>query len=370
MNSSRKRRGLIFLVISAVLGAIILVSPMPFAIEMPGPSWDTLGTSTITNKDGTKTKVPLITVNGGPSYPTTGSLDLLTVSVAGNPQHHPLIGDIVLSWLSPERAVVPMDLLYPPDVSTADQDKENTAEMVNSQKEAVAAAFTHLGYDVSDVRVDKLLAGSPAAGKLEVGDIVESVNDTVVSSVSEMRAALKASGVDKPARFVYLRKGERSSVDITPVLSEPATDGTRVPVIKVLGSSVYSFPFEVTIKLDDVGGPSAGLMFSLGVLDKLTPGNLTGGRAVAGTGTIDASGQVGPIGGIRQKMYSAKYAGAKYMFVPAPNCADAFGHVPAGIRIFKVSTMDDALAALKVIAQPDSDSTRAKALDALPTCSK
>ena len=173
-----------------------------------------------------------------------------------------------------------------------------------------------------------------------------------------------------PLGDVYLRKGIRFPVDITPVLSEPTADGTRVPVIKVLGSSVYSFPFEVTIKLDDVGGPSAGLMFSLGVLDKLTPGNLTGGRNVAGTGTIDSSGQVGPIGGIRQKMYSAKYAGADYMFVPAQNCADAYGHVPAGIRIFKVSTMNDALAALKVIAEPDTDTTRAAALDALPTCSK
>ena len=96
----------------------------------------------------------------------------------------------------------------------------------------------------------------------------------------------------------------------------------------------------------------------------------TGGRNIAGTGTIDSAGNVGPIGGIRQKMYSARYAGAQYMFVPADNCADAVGHVPSGIRIFRVGTMTEALTALKVIAQPDGRAGRAAAMDALPTCTK
>lgn len=370
MNSSRKRRGLIALVISAVLAAIILVSPMPYAIEMPGPSWDTLGVSTITNADGTKTKVPLITVSGAPTYPTSGSLDMLTVSVAGSPAHHPLIGDIVLAWFSPERAVVPMDELYPPNVSTEEQDKENAAAMVDSQKEAIAAAFTHLGYDVSQVKIDKVMDGSPATGKLQAGDIISTVNGSKVASVTQMRAVLATNGVDKPATFAVIRAGKNLTVEVTPVLSKPDVNGTQVPVINVLGSSVYTFPFHVTIRLDDVGGPSAGLMFALGVLDKITPGNLTGGRKIAGTGTIDAVGTVGPIGGIRQKMFGARAAGAEYMFVPAQNCAEAYGHVPEGVRVFKISTLDDALAALDVIAQPDSSATRAATLDKLPTCTK
>ena len=369
MNSSRNRRGFIFLVISAILASIILVSPMPYAIEMPGPSWNTLGVSTITNKDGTKTKVPLITVSGAPTYPTTGSLDMLTVSVAGNPEHHPLFGDVVMSWLNPERAVIPMDLIYPPDVSQADRDKENSAQMVDSQKEAIAAAFTHLGYDVTDMRIDKVEAGSPALGKLQAGDIVESINGKVVMSIPDMRAALKANGVDKPASFVYLRKNIRHQVDITPVLSDANSAGQRFPIIKVLGSAVYSFPFQVTIRLDDVGGPSAGMMFALGVLDRITPDDLTGGRHIAGTGTIDSAGEVGPIGGIRQKMYSARTAGANYMFVPADNCAEAFGHVPSGIQVFKVATLDDAIAAAKVIAKKDS-AARTAELAKLPTCTK
>jgi PDZ domain-containing protein len=370
MNSSRKRRGLIALVISAVLAAVILVSPMPFAIEMPGPSWDTLGVSTITNADGTKTKVPLITVNGAPSYPTTGSLDLLTVSVAGSPAHHPLIGDIVLAWLSPERAVVPMDLIYPPNISTEEQDKENTAAMVDSQQEAIAAAFTNLGYDVSQVKIDKIYDGSPASGKLKVGDIISSVNGIKVATVLQMRAVLAANGVSKPATFAVIRATKSLSIEVTPVLSKADAAGKQVPVINVLGGSVYTFPFEVKIRLDDVGGPSAGMMFSLGVIDKITPDALTGGRKIAGTGTIDALGEVGPIGGIRQKMYSALAAGADYMLVPSGNCSEAFGHVPSGIRVFKVGTLSDALTALKVIAEPDSNSGRTAALNALPTCTK
>jgi PDZ domain-containing protein len=185
-----------------------------------------------------------------------------------------------------------------------------------------------------------------------------------------MRAQLKINGIDKPATFAFVRNNVPGSVGITPVLSDKASDGSQSPVIKVLGSVEYTFPFDVTIRLDDVGGPSAGLMFSLGVLDKLTPENITGGRKIAGTGTIDSAGQVGPIGGIRQKMFGARNAGADYMFVPAANCAEAAGHVPSGIRAFKVTTLDDALTALKVIAEPDTSVTRATELDALPTCTK
>lgn len=370
MNSPRKRRGAIFLLVAAVLGALTLVAPMPYVIEMPGPSWNTLGVSSVKNDDGSTSKIPLISVTGAPVYPTTGELDLLTVSVAGSPTHRPLLGDVIRGWLNPEYAVVPMDLVFPPDESEDDRNAENAAAMVDSQREAIAAAFTERGYDVSQLKVDKLDATSPLVGKLQAGDIIETVNGKKVANVVDMRAALAANGVDKAATIVALRGATTITVSAKPVLSDPAADGTRVPVMKILGSSVYTFPFDVKIRLDDVGGPSAGLMFSLGVLDVITPGELTGGRKIAGTGTIDSSGTVGPIGGIRQKMFGAKAAGASYVLVPAANCPAAFGNVPSGLRAFKVSTLDDALAALKVIAQPDDAPGRAAALDALPACTK
>jgi len=368
MLSVRARRGTILLLIAAAIAVLIGVLPLPYGIEAPGPSWNTLGTSTVTDKDGKQTEVPLITVSGGPSYPTSGNLNLLTVNLFGTPSSQPRLFEVLTSFFNPERTVLPLSVFFPPDQSQSDRDKENQAEMVDSQQEAIAAAFTKLGYDVSDLKVDKVLTGSPAQGLLEAGDIIESVNGKVIGSIGQLRAVLAENGTSTPAKFVYLRDKVRFATEITPVLSEPDSDGKQVPVIKVLGSAVYSFPFKVAIQLNDVGGPSAGLMFSLGVYDKLTPGNLTGGRKIAGTGTIDATGNVGPIGGIKEKMYGARNAGVQYMFVPAENCGEAYGNVPAGIRIFRVSTMTEALVGLEVIARPDSDTGRAAALDKLPTC--
>ena len=368
MLSPRARRGTVFLLIAAALAVIIGIVPLPYGIEAPGPSWNTLGTSTVTDKDGKKTEVPLITVTGGESYPTTGNLNLLTVNLFGNPSSKPTLFEVLASLFNPERTVLPLDVFFPPGQSQEEADKENKAQMVDSQQEAIAAAFTKLGYDVTDLKVDKVLDGSPAQGRLEVGDIIVSVNGTPIASIAQLREVLAVNGADKPAKFVYLRDKVSFTTEITPVLSDPDSAGNQAPIIKVLGSSTYAFPFKVTIQLNDVGGPSAGLMFALGVYDKLTPDDLTGGRKIAGTGTIDASGIVGPIGGIKEKMYGARNAGAQYMFVPAENCDEAYGHVPSGIRIFKVATMTDALTDLAVIALPDSDSTRAAALDGLKTC--
>ena len=366
MTSPRARKGTIFLGIAIVLAFIAGLAPMPYAIEKPGPYYNTLGMTTVTDAKGVKTVVPLISVSGGPSYPTTGNLDLLTVLLVGNPSSRPNFYQVLTSWFDPDRTVVPMDLVFPPNETQKQRDDENQAAMVDSQKEAIAAAFTQMGYHVTELTIDKVVSGSPAEGKLQAGDIMVSVNGAAIQTVSQLRAAIAKNGVAQPAQFVFTRAGVRHNAEITPELS--STSKNAVPVIKVLGSAVYHFPYQVTIKLDAVGGPSAGLMFSLGVYDKLTPNNLTGGRKIAGTGTIDSAGEVGPIGGIRQKMIGARDAGAQYMFVPVDNCDEAYGHVPAQMRAFSVATMSDALAALKVIALPDSDSSRAAALDALPTC--
>ena len=117
--------------------------------------------------------------------------------------------------------------------------------------------------------------------------------------------------------------------------------------VKVVES--YVFPFNVKIRVGDIGGPSAGLMFALGIVDKLTPGNLTGGRFVAGTGEISADGSVGAIGGIQQKMAGARQAGATLFLTPAANCADTAGAVPAGMRLVKVRNLAGAVSALHAL---------------------
>jgi PDZ domain-containing protein len=193
---------------------------------------------------------------------------------------------------------------------------------------------------------------------VEPGDIVTAFNGTAFADVDELRAAVAKNGVDDAAELTVIRDGATKTLEVTPRLSdgdEPA------PVIGVTLATSYDFPVDVSIQLDNVGGPSAGQMFALGIIDKLTPGSLTGGAHIAGTGTIDAEGEVGPIGGIRQKLYGAKDAGAEYFLAPESNCNEVTGHIPRGLEVFAVGTLDDSLAVLAGISAGAD-------LSALPTC--
>ncbi|WP_441349077.1 S16 family serine protease [Streptomyces sp. NTH33] len=131
--------------------------------------------------------------------------------------------------------------------------------------------------------------------------------------------------------------------------AQSADAGAKRAIVGISAGTDHTFPFTIDIKLADVGGPSAGLMFALGIYDKLTPGSLTGGKFVAGTGTIDDNGKVGPIGGIEMKTVGARDKGAQFFLTPADNCASAAKDTPSGLTLVKVNTMGDALAALKDI---------------------
>jgi PDZ domain-containing protein len=120
-------------------------------------------------------------------------------------------------------------------------------------------------------------------------------------------------------------------------------------MIGILVSGTYDFPIDVDIALDNVGGPSAGLMFALGIVEKLSPADITQGTVFAGTGTIDAQGVIGPIGGIRHKMQGALNDGATWFFAPADNCPDVVGHIPDGLQVIPVATLEDAMMALESI---------------------
>jgi PDZ domain-containing protein len=150
-----------------------------------------------------------------------------------------------------------------------------------------------------------------------------------------------------PAGTVVTLTVLRAGKTLTLKVASKSSDGT--PVIGVEVQQEYTFPFTVKITVGNIGGPSAGMMFALGIIDKLTPDNLTGGKFIAGTGEITASGQVEPIGGIQQKMVGARSAGATIFLTPAGNCSDTAGAVPAGLRLVKVSTLSQAIADLEAI---------------------
>lgn len=344
---------LVIITVAALL--LLALLPAPYVIDQPGPVFNTLGTEKINGK-----KVPLIEIVGEKSYPTAGALDLLTVSSVGNPDSLPTWFEVATAWLDPSKAVVPVKVAYPPGYSVQQAYQDGRIMMANSQKDAIAAALIELGYDLPRVvTVGALTDDSAAEGILEPGDVLVSVNGKEVTGVDDMRAIISDAGAGKPMPIEIRRNGIVKTVKVTPKLSK---DTPPVPLVGVYPSISYTFPFEVKIQLENVGGPSGGQMFALGIIDKLTPGELNGGAHVAGTGTISASGEIGPIGGIRQKMFGARDAGAKWFLAPSLNCDEVVDHVPAGITVIPVSTLKDSLAALDIIRSGGPTS-------ALPSCS-
>ncbi len=340
----RLRIGWLSVSLAVVVAVVISMVPSPYVIEQPGPAFNTLGSAPSGNQ-----QVPLITIPVEKTYPTTGALDMLTVSVLGTPQGLPNWVEVAAAWLDPTKAVIPVGAIYPSGVTTAVVNQQNSIEMKNSQQDAIAAALSELGYSfTSTLTVAGFSAKSPAASVLRAGDQILGVNGQALHDVNSLRLAIKKNGTAAPAALKIRRAGTDSVVQVTPVLS--GTGAAAVPVLGVLVGSDYTFPFEVKIQLANVGGPSAGMMFALGIIDKLTPGPLTGGKRIAGTGTITATGVVGPIGGIRQKLYGARQAGAAYFLAPHSDCTEVAGHIPAGLTVFSVRTLKDALAAVKAIA--------------------
>jgi len=347
--------GIWALTVALIALLALTVLPTTYVIQRPGPVFNTLGTAT--GSDGAD--VPLISVDGAKTFPTAGSLDLLTVQVVGNRERTPSWFELAVAWFDSSRAVLPLDEVFPEGQSTEQRNEQSAVQMVDSQKEATAAALVELGYDVHPmVRVHSLTDDSAAQGILQPDDIIRAAEGTPLTDTETLRKIINA-GDGAPVELTVERDGEELTESITP--REGEIEGESTWLIGVSTLHDYDFPIDVTIQLNNVGGPSAGMMFALGIIDTLTPGELNGGADVAGTGTIDAAGTVGPIGGIRQKLYGARDAGAEWFLAPADNCDEVAGHVPADLQVFAVATLDDAQDVLAAI-RSDGD------LADLPTC--
>jgi PDZ domain-containing protein len=208
-------------------------------------------------------------------------------------------------------------------------------------------ALTKLGYKIPQrVYAQRVNKNAPASRLIVAGDFFESVNGENPANYQELVSMVDKYDGKNPLKFTVLRDSERKTFEITPRKDE---DGKYR--IGVFIGTKFEFPVKVKLELSDVGGPSGGMIFALGIYDSLTKGALTGGAHIAGTGTIDPDGTVGPIGGIRQKLYAAQRAGAKYFLAPAGNCQEVNGHIPAGMQVFRVDLFDDALKAVTAIGQ-------------------
>jgi PDZ domain-containing protein len=332
-----------FLVV--LLSAVAALLPVPYVALNPGPVTNTLG------KVG---KTELIRIEGRTTYPDKGNLDLTTVHVLGGPSHQLDLMTALRGWLDDGVAVIPEDQVYPPGETAEEAEEQSATEMRDSQENATPAALRHLGIPVTTrLLVQDIPSGSPSRGKLETGDELRAVDGRAVAGGAELREAITSRDAGDRVRLAVRRDGRRLTTTIT---TEAADDGRAIVGITTRDDADY--PFTVEISLEDVGGPSAGLMFALGIVDKLTPGSLTAGRHIAGTGTIDDSGHVGGIGGITQKMIGARRAGATVFLAPPDNCDEAEQTVPDGLLLVKARTLTSAVEALERLSEGRTDVPR------------
>ncbi|MCC9309660.1 PDZ domain-containing protein [Kitasatospora sp. RB6PN24] len=341
-----------------VLLCVSVVFHVPYTQLSPGPTYNTLGAQ---DKSGT----PVISISGHRTYPTTGHLNMTTVQVTGA-DYQPSLVSVVVGWLSSDQLVVPHGTVYPAGQTEQQSQQQNAEDFVNSQDSAKTAALTQLGIPVgTEVMISSVVAGGPSEGKLHAGDRIMAVDGTPVTDDSQVAKLVSAHKPGETVVFTVVPHDKDSpnptqaDENQVPITTTKAPDADRA-MVGIVPTNGHSYPFKIDIGLQDVGGPSAGLMFALGIVDKLTPDDLTGGRFVAGTGTIDDSGKVGPIGGISMKVIAARNAGARYFFTPSDNCAEASRNTPAGLRLIKVDTLDGALKALAQL--------RAGQDAALPSC--
>ncbi|WP_232680693.1 PDZ domain-containing protein [Nocardioides sp. R-C-SC26] len=341
----------------AVPGALALIvyanlARLPYATYSPAGTVDVLGS----DSQGT----PIVDVSGHKTYRDDGELRMTTVSVtsacADDACWLPL-SQLIGAWTDGDKAVYPYDAVHAPEETAESSRAEGALQMATSQDSAVEVAMREMGIDVPQVvKVAALTEGKPAVGKLEVGDVLRTVDGAPVSSTDELVRLITRGDGDEAVRLGIERDGDERTVEITPVVE----DGRRL--IGITPGLDYDFPFEVKLNISpNIGGPSAGLMFSLAVYDTLTPGSLTGGRSVAGTGEIAPDGTVGPIGGIQQKIAGAREAGAQLFLVPEENCADALAADNAGdMRLMMARTMHEVRVALDEFADDPAAS--------LPSC--
>nr|WP_241730128.1 PDZ domain-containing protein [Dietzia aerolata] len=340
----------LFTLFAALVPAVLLLvlataGTVPLVAMGPGPTYDTLGQAQVENEDGDVEDVPVIEVTGREADETTGSLRMTTVAV----RDRLTLLDAMRFWLDPAQVVVPRDQVFPPESSREEVRESNAAEMVGSENSAEAAAYRQLGIPMQP-RVEGVDPDGAAAGHLEEGDILTSIDGEQVSDASEVVEQVSAHRPGDEVRLGYVRDGVEGTTTTT--LTGAGPDGD--PEQGRLGILVGDTPADgtdVTISVaPDVGGPSAGLILALAIVDRLSPGEVTGGANVAGSGTIRPSGEVGSIGGIRHKIRAAHEEGATEFLVPAANCAEAVQGTPDGIRLIEVSTLSGALEALETAA--------------------
>ena len=316
----------------AVFGVLMAAVPVPYVALGPGPTFDTLG-----DFEGK----PVVAIEGTPVKPTTGHLNMTTVSQRDGMT----LGPALAFWASGENQLVPRDLVFPPDKSRDDIEKSQDADFHRSEDNAAYAALNYLKYPKA-VAVEQVTDPGPAAGKLQPGDALDAVNGTKTPTIESFTSLLKAT---KPGQEITIDYRRKNSPPGTARITMGHNDDRDYGYLGVAVRDAPWAPFKIDFNLANIGGPSAGLMFSLAVVDKLTTGDINGSKFIAGTGTIGPEGNVGPIGGITHKMSSAQEAGATVFLVPADNCDEARTAPHNSMELLKAETLQQTVDSLKTL---------------------
>ncbi|SFB73935.1 PDZ domain-containing protein [Nocardioides terrae] len=344
--TQRTIAGLVAVPLVIALLVVAWLSPLPYVVYRPGVTVDVLGKS-----DGK----PIIDVEGHQVFRDDGQLRMTTVSVS-RPDTKVRLPELLGAWVSKKDAVYPWDAVYQTGTSDKESRQEGAAQMASSQDVATAVALHELGQDVPEVvTIADVGKGEPADGRLKPRDVLVSIDGAAVTSTDQGIGLIRKTPAGQPLDLLVRRDGKEMHVSVTP------TDHDGTPRIGATVGAGYDFPFDVSIGIDPaIGGPSAGLMFSLAIFDVLTPGSLTGGQKIAGTGEIEPDGSVGPIGGIQQKIAASDRDGARLFLVPKDNCDEAVGAARGDVRLVEVTTMHDAVTSVETWTK-DHDAK-------LPTC--
>jgi PDZ domain-containing protein len=316
--------GLLFL----ILFVIALYLPVPYVVLSPGPTYNTLST----NDQGNQ----IIVIEGRKANQVRGNLNMTTVDVSTAPTS---AFEAFLGWLRHDEVVVPRSAVYPPGKSTQQVDTQNANDFTQSQDNATIAALCELKYPQA-FGIFEVVPGGPSQGLLQVGDQLKGVGTSATSSIAQLRSVLATKQAGSTV-VVHVLRGSRA-VDVPVKLGKSPT-GAKGGYLGIGADTTCLAPFSVRIDLPRVGGPSAGLMFALGIIDKVGKVDLTGGRFIAGTGQITPTGDVQPIGGIALKMIAARDKGATVFLAPKADCGEVRGNIPSGLRVIAVSTLHEAV---------------------------
>ena len=320
------------LVVGGVPGTNIKLT-VPYAAQGAGPTFNTLG-----DVQGT----PVIDIEGADVDETSGTLDMTTVSVRTNMT----LGQAMSRWLIHHDSIVPIGQIMPKDVSDEEMRQFNEQAFVASEAAATVAAMRHLG-EPTRVVVHGVLKDAPAADELHPADVLTKVAGREVTELQQVQKIVREHAPGDTIEVEYLRNDEPGTASIK-LGTNP--EDKALPLLGVTMTSEPAGDITVNYNLNDIGGPSAGMIFSLAVIDKLSPGELNGGRKVAGTGTIAEDGSVGPIGGIAHKIEGARDGGAELFLAPEKNCDEARKADAGNMTVASVTNIDDAIAAMEDFA--------------------